>query len=164
MPTAVLPIPNTKLETEINPSLEFDPSIVSPVSQIAPNKMSLEEFLLNPPENSEWVNEQIIAKANMGIFHGKTQAEFAALLIAFAKSNRLTGIVCTEVICRTLKQARKPDVAYISPQQVELYGKSDFTVLPECFPMVIEIVSPRDMAEDVFSKAEEYLEGGAEEV
>lgn len=128
------------------------------------HKVSLEEFIQNPPENSEWVNEQIIEKQNMGFLHSKLQVELASLLLAFVKANNLAGIVCTELLCRTLKQARKPDVAYMSAKQVEDYGDDDFIILPECFPLVIEIASPTDIVEDIFSKAEEYLQAGAEEV
>lgn len=131
--------------------------------KISPN-ISLEEFLQQPPEDSEWVDGQIIEKTGMGFLHSRTQAELGALLLEFVKANQLGGIVCTELLCLTQKQSRKPDVAYMSANQVELYGKTDFTVLPECFPLVIEIVSPTDAAEDVFSKAEEYLKAGAEEV
>ena len=125
---------------------------------------SLEEFCLHPPEGTEYVDGEIIEKTGMGIFHGRVQVEFGALLITFLRANQLPGIVCTEVLCRTQKQARRPDVAYMSAQQVEDYGQTDFTILPECFPLVAEVVSPTDAAEDVFAKAAEYLESGAEEV
>ncbi|AFY75358.1 hypothetical protein Syn7502_03518 [Synechococcus sp. PCC 7502] len=147
--------------------LESKPQILSGIVHIANqqiHKVSLEEFMQNPPENSEWVNEQIIEKQNMGFLHSKLQVELASLLLTFAKANNLAGIVCTELLCRTLKQARKPDVAYMSTKQVEVYGNDDFITLPECFPLVIEIASPNDVVEDIFSKAEEYLQAGAEEV
>ena len=147
--------------------IESTPQVFLEMAQISGqhiHKVSLEEFIQNPPENSEWVNEQIIEKQNIGLLHGRTQAELASLLIAFIKANHFGGIVCTEVLCRTLKQARKPDVAYMSAKQVEDYGNDDFITLPECFPLVIEIASPSDIVEDIFSKAEEYLQAGAEEV
>ncbi len=100
----------------------------------------------------------------MGFFHGRVQLEFGALLLAFVKANQLGGIVCTETLCRTNKQSRRPDVAYLSSQQVEKYGKTDFMILPECFPLIAEVVSPTDTVDDVFTKTEEYLESGAEEV
>lgn len=37
-------------------------------------------------------------------------------------------------------------------------------VLPQSFPLVAEIISPTDLAEDVFAKANEYLESGCQEV
>jgi Uma2 family endonuclease len=36
--------------------------------------------------------------------------------------------------------------------------------LPQSFPLIAEIVSPTDIAEDVFLKAQEYLQSGCEEV
>ncbi|WP_333442097.1 Uma2 family endonuclease [Microcoleus sp. herbarium2] len=36
--------------------------------------------------------------------------------------------------------------------------------LPQSFPLVAEIVSPTDIAEDVFLKAQEYLEFSCQEV
>ncbi len=36
--------------------------------------------------------------------------------------------------------------------------------MPQSFPLIAEIVSPTDIAEDVFLKAQEYLQSGCEEV
>ncbi len=151
--------------------IESTPQVFLEMAQISnqhihkiSHKVSLEEFIQNPPENSEWVNEQIIEKQNMGFLHAKLQIRLGVLLSMFLEMNHLQGVVCSELLCRTLKQARKPDVAYMSAKQVEVYGNDDFITLPECFPLVIEIASPRDIVEDIFSKAEEYLQAGAEEV
>jgi Uma2 family endonuclease len=37
-------------------------------------------------------------------------------------------------------------------------------VLPQSFPLIAEIVSPTDIAEEVLLKAQEYLHSGCEEV
>jgi Uma2 family endonuclease len=37
-------------------------------------------------------------------------------------------------------------------------------VLPQSFPLIAEIISPTDTAEDVFAKANEYLESGCQEI
>jgi Uma2 family endonuclease len=37
-------------------------------------------------------------------------------------------------------------------------------ILPQSFPLMAEIVSPTDLAEEVLGKANEYLASGAEEV
>jgi Uma2 family endonuclease len=41
---------------------------------------------------------------------------------------------------------------------------SDVAVLPQSPPLIAEIASPTDTAEDLFAKATEYLESGCEEV
>ena len=72
------------------------------------------------------------------------------------------GKVCTEAPCRTGKQSRRPDVAYITPELLEELG--EFTILPQSFPLIAEIASPDDSGEELFAKAKEYLESGCQEV
>ncbi|WP_414573073.1 Uma2 family endonuclease [Nostoc sp. CCY 9925] len=36
--------------------------------------------------------------------------------------------------------------------------------MPQSFPLIAEIVSPTDLAEELFLKAQEYLESGCEEI
>jgi Uma2 family endonuclease len=40
----------------------------------------------------------------------------------------------------------------------------DVPTLPQSFPLIAEIVSPTDLAEELFLKAQEYLQSGCEEV
>ncbi|MEH2222676.1 Uma2 family endonuclease [Nostoc sp.] len=40
----------------------------------------------------------------------------------------------------------------------------DLPTLPQSFPLIAEIVSPTDLAEELFLKAQEYLQSGCEEV
>jgi Uma2 family endonuclease len=72
------------------------------------------------------------------------------------------GKVCTEAPCRSGKQSRRPDVAYITPELLEELGA--FTILPQSFPLIAEIASPDDSGEELFAKAKEYLESGCQEV
>ena len=72
------------------------------------------------------------------------------------------GEVYTDVPCRTKKQGRRPDVAYLTPELLAQFGESD--VLPQSFPLIAEIISPTDNAEEVFAKAKEYLQSGCQEI
>jgi Uma2 family endonuclease len=72
------------------------------------------------------------------------------------------GEVLVEIACRTLKQGRRPDVAYITSELLEQFV--DAGALPQSPPLAGEIASPGDSAEDLFAKAQEYLESGCEEV
>ena len=72
------------------------------------------------------------------------------------------GEVYTDVPCRTNKQGRRPDVAYLTPELLAQFGNSN--VLPQSFPLIAEIISPTDVAEEVFAKAKEYLQSGCQEV
>jgi Uma2 family endonuclease len=123
---------------------------------------SLEEWLLNPPEGTEWVDGQLIEKVGMTLKHSRVQRKLSSLWASYKDASELGGEVYTEVPCRTNKQGRSPDVAYLTPALMAQYGEPD--VLPQSFPLSAEIVSPTDLAEAVMLKAQEYLQSGGEEV
>jgi Uma2 family endonuclease len=123
---------------------------------------SLEDWMQQPPEGTEWVNEELVEKNGMTLKHSRVQAKLVRLWGSFKDDQSLGGETYTEVPCRTLKQGRSPDVAYLTPELVAQYG--DAKVLPQSFPLSAEIVSPTDLAEDMIAKAQEYLESGGEEV
>ena len=123
---------------------------------------SLEDYLQNPPEHMEWVDGQLVEKNGMTLKHGRIQARLARYWGNYKDSHNLEGDVYTEAPCRTNKQIRRPDVAYLTPELLSQFGNSN--VLPQSFPLVAEIISPTDLAEQVFAKANEYLESGCQEV
>lgn len=134
-------------------------------SVVVPNQIetfSLEDYLQNPPEGMEWVDGQLVEKTGMTLKHGRIQAKLATYWKNYKDSHNLGGEVYTEAPCRTNQQIRRPDVAYLTPELLAQFGDSN--VLPQSFPLVAEIISPTDTAEDVFSKANEYLKSGCQEV
>lgn len=124
--------------------------------------LSLEEFMLHPLERMEWVDSKLVEKTGMTFKHGVAQAKLAYYWRNYMISSGQGGEVCTETLCRTGKQARRPDVAYITAELLKQVG--EFTVLPQSFPLIAEVASPDDSAEDLFAKAKEYLESGCQEV
>ena len=133
-------------------------TLVSNVSKV----ISLDEYMLNPPEGMEWVDGQLVEKNGMTAKHGRTQARLSYYWRTYMISSNQGGEVYTETSCRTVGRGRCPDVAYLTPELVSQFG--DFTVLPQSFPLIAEIVSPTDFAEDVIAKSQEYLQSGASEV
>lgn len=131
---------------------------IAPKTQL----LSLEDWLLDPPDQTEWVDGQIVEKNGMTAKHGRIQARLAARWIHYKDSSGQGGEVYVETPCRTVGRGRSPDVAYLPPNLVVQFG--DFTTLPQSFPLVAEIVSPSDRAEEVFAKVKEYLQSGSEEV
>ena len=129
---------------------------------LTPTKISLEEFIAHPPEKMEWVDGELLAKEDMTLRHGKIQLRLGRYWQNYQESSQQGGEVYTDVPCRTNKQGRSPDVAYLTPELVAQYG--DVPTLPQSFPLCAEIISPTDIAEDVFLKAQEYLQSGGEEV
>jgi Uma2 family endonuclease len=146
-----------------------------PTNPAITENFTLEDWMQNPPEHMEWVDgklveknpidwgdEQVVEKNGMTLKHSRIQARLARYWGSYMDSSGQGGEVYTEVPCRTNKQGRVPDVAYLTPELVTQFG--DAATLPQSFPLIAEIVSPTDIAEDVFLKAQEYLQSGCEEV
>ena len=123
---------------------------------------SLEAWIQNPPERTEWVNEELIEKDGITLKHSRIQARLATYWKNHKDSQGQGGEVYTDVPCRTNQQGRSPDVAYLTPELVMQYGNEK--VLPQSFPLSAEIVSPTDLAEEIIAKAQEYLQSGGMEV
>lgn len=123
--------------------------------------LSLEEFVAHPPDRMEWVDGQLVEKTGMGFKHGLAQSKLSTCWGSYKTSSRQGGEVIIEVLCRTQKQGRRPDVAYITP---ELIPTDNLTIFPQSFPLIAEVASPDDSGEELFAKAQEYLESGCQEV
>ena len=136
--------------------------ITSPVVVQKSTEYTLEDWIQNPPEKKEWVNGQLLEKNDMTLKHSRIQAKLATYWRNYLNSSQQQGEVYTDVPCRTNKQGRYPDVAYLTPELEAEFGNEK--VLPQSFPLSAEIVSPTDLAEDIIAKAQEYLESGGEEV
>ena len=124
--------------------------------------LSLDEWMQNPPERTEWVDGNLVEKQSMTLRHSRVQLRLGHYWITYVRSSGQGGEVYTEAPCRTHKQGRAPDVSYLTPTLLAQYGNAK--VLPQSFPLSAEIVSPSDLAEEVIAKAQEYLESGGEEV
>lgn len=123
---------------------------------------SLEAWLENPPEGTEWVDDQLIKKTGMTLRHSKIQGNLYYCWRRYQEEHKLGGQTYTEVPCQTQKQGRVPDVAYLTQDLLTQYGEPK--VLPQSFPLSAEIVSPTDFAADVYAKADEFLASGGKEV
>jgi Uma2 family endonuclease len=136
--------------------------VASIVVQNQIEAFSLEDYLQNPPEHMEWVDGQLVEKTGMTLKYGRIQAKLATYWRNYKDNNNLGGEVYTEAPCCTNHRVRRPDVAYLTAELVAQFGDSN--VLPQSFPLIAEIISPTDTAEDVFAKANEYLESGCQEI
>lgn len=123
---------------------------------------TLEDYMRNPPDDMEWVDGQLVEKNGMTLKHGRIQLKLGSYWKNYIDSSGQGGEVYTDVPCRTNKQARRPDVAYLTPELLAQFGNSN--VLPQSFPLIAEIISPTDVAEEVFGKANEYIQSGCQEV
>lgn len=126
------------------------------------DNLTIEDFMANPPDNMEWVDGQLVEKNDMTLKTGRIQSKLSRCWGNYKDSSGQGGEVYTEAPCRTNRQVRRPDVAYLTPELAAQFG--DVPTLPQNFPLVAEIVSPTDIAEDVFLKAQEYLASSCQEV
>ncbi|HAA32207.1 MAG TPA: hypothetical protein DCE56_36550 [Cyanobacteria bacterium UBA8553] len=124
--------------------------------------LSLEEYLLHPPDNTEWVDGQVVEKQGRTAKHSRVQARLARYWGNYKDDSSHGGEVYTEAACRTVGRSRRPDISYLRPEFVTQFG--DFTVLPQSFLLIAEVASPEDSAEELFAKAREYLQSGCQEV
>lgn len=127
----------------------------------APNS-ARQAFIDTPTEQSEWIDGQITTKERRTIRHGVVQGRLSHLWATYAESLQDAGAVCVEAPCCTLKQIRRPDVAFITAELLAKHGQP--ATFPNSFPLIAEIISPTDLAEATFAKAVEYLEAGCQEV
>lgn len=123
---------------------------------------SLEDFMANPPDHQEWVDGQLVETTGMTIKHSQIQCRLGRYWGNYAVESGQGGDAYTELPCRTLKQGRRPDVSYLTPELLTEFG--EFPTLPQSPPLLAEIASPSDAAEELFAKANEYLESGCQEV
>ena len=128
----------------------------------AQKHFTLEEFMVNPPDQIEWVDGQLLEKNGATLKHGKIQSILGCAWANYMICSKHGGEVYISPPCRTNRQVRRPDVAYLTPELVAQFG--NLATLPQSFPLIAEIVSPTDIAEDIFLKAQEYLESSCQEV
>ncbi len=124
--------------------------------------ISLEEFLVKPPDRMEWVDGNLVEKTGMTFKHSLAQSKLSTSWRNYQNSSGQGGEVLTEILCRTNKQGRRPDVAYITSELLPQSG--NFTAFSQSFPLIAEVASPEDSGEELFAKAQEYLESGCLEV
>jgi len=132
------------------------------VAAVLSENVSLEDFIASPPDDMEWVDGQIAQKNGMTVKHSRIQSRLDRAWGNYKISSGQGGEVYTEVPCRTDRRVRRPDVAYLTAELVAEYG--DVPTFPQSPLLIAEIVSPTDIAEDIFLKAQEYLDSGCLEV
>ena len=140
------------------PKIDETPAI----EPVVRDNFTLEDFMANPPDNMEWVDGQLVEKNDMTLTTGRIQLMLGSYWKHYKDSSGQGGEAYVEVPCRTSRQVRRPDVAYLTPELAAQFR--NVPTLPQSFPLVAEIVSPTDIAEDVFLKAQEYLVSSCQEV
>ncbi|MBU7583749.1 MAG: Uma2 family endonuclease [Nostoc sp. TH1S01] len=135
--------------------------VVTPIKDTTSTDYSLEDWLQSPPEGTEWVNGELLEK-QVTLKHSRIQGNLCFYWRNYKVTSGQGGEVYTEPPCMTNKQGCRPDVAYLTPELTQQFGEP--AVLPQSFPLIAEIISPTDLAEEMIAKSQEYLQSGCEEV
>lgn len=136
--------------------------VLAPVQEQLPKQFSLEDFIANPPQDMEWVDGELIEKTGMTPKHSVAQGNLVTQWNNHSTTHEPGGKAMPELACRTLKQGRRPDVSYLPPTMYPVVLQ--LNAAPQSPPLIAEIASPTDCAEELFAKAIEYLDSGCEEV
>ncbi|HLO88754.1 MAG TPA: Uma2 family endonuclease [Nostocaceae cyanobacterium] len=136
--------------------------VTAPIITNIPSEYTLENWLQNAPDGTEWIDGELVEKNGVTLKHSRIQFKLATYWNNYKDSSGQEGEVYTEVPCRTIQRGRRPDVAYLTPELLQQYG--ELAVLPQSFPLIAEIISPTDLAEEIIAKSQEYLQSGSEEV
>lgn len=129
---------------------------------LSTEELTLKDFIDNPPEGTEWVDGNLVEKTGVTIRHSKIQAKISRLWGNYLLESGQGGEVYVELPCVTAHRGRRPDVCYLTPELIQQFGNN--ATLPQSPPLIAEIASPTDSAEDLFAKAAEYLESSCVEV
>ena len=124
--------------------------------------ITLEDYLANPPEYQEWIKGELKETTGMTVRHSELQAKLSNLWCNYLDNSKIEGTIYIALPCCTQGQGRRPDVCYLTAELASNYRNAPS--LPQSPPLIAEIVSPTDIAEDLFAKASEYLASGCEEV
>ena len=110
----------------------------------------------------EWVNEDLTEQKTLTLKQRRILGNLYYYWRSYKDSSGQGGEVYNHVPCRTKIQGRSPDVAYITPHFLKHFGELE--IFPQSFPLIAEVASPADLAEELIAKSHEYLRSGSEEV
>ncbi len=122
----------------------------------------MEEELEEELDRTQLVHQEFVDSKVVTLKQRRIQGNLYFHWRNFNESHQQRGRVYTDVPCIADGEEWHPSVAYITPQLLKHYGEPD--VFPQSFPLIAEIVSLTDLAEEVIAKAQMYLHCGSEEV
>jgi Uma2 family endonuclease len=132
-------------------------------TDVALSPIEAEPRAVEPDGLYEVVDGRVVEKV-MGAYESQTARLLVAQLLAFLQQNPL-GVVEFELlflIDRSRDLKRRPDVAFVSRERWPLERRAPrrdaWDVVPD---LMIEVVSPSNLASEVVEKIEDYFRAGA---
>ena len=122
-----------------------------------PNTMTLEEFLENDLDGYEYVKGELVPMPPATMIHGEISSKLHIRLGVHVQENRLGQLYIAETTFQLDDRAVKPDIAFVSTDQLPENREKASPVPPD---LAVEVVSPSDKHYDVTEKALAYLKAG----
>lgn len=121
------------------------------------------ELVLDPEKEYEFVFGLPEEKVMDGAKHGGTGTRLIVSLGGFVQANSLGGVYGPDTTFQIGINERLPDVAFVSAGRIPADGEpeSKWLIPPD---LAVEIISPNDLFEKVFSKILEYFAAGVLQV
>ncbi|WP_027846559.1 Uma2 family endonuclease [Mastigocoleus testarum] len=126
------------------------------------NSEQLEEGFEEELDPTQVVHQEFVDSKVITLKQRRIQGNIYYHWRNFNDSHQQRGQVYTDVPCIADGEEWQPSIAYLTPQLLKHYGEPD--IFPQSFPLIAEIVSLTDLAEEVIAKAQMYLHSGSEEV
>ena len=121
------------------------------------------ELVLNPEREYEIVNGNLEEKEMGGAKHSGVGTRLIVRLGGFVEAHRLGGVYGPDATFQIGLNERLPDISFVSAKRIPPEGEPDgkWLIAPD---LAIEIISPNDLFERVYSKVVEYFAAGVNQV
>ena len=120
------------------------------------------EFVLDPEKRYEFVDGQPKEKEMPGARHSGVGTRLIIELGIYLRSHPI-GCVYGEASFQIGKREHIPDVAFVALERIPPEGEPE-TKWPFAPDLAVEVISPNDIFDDVFTKMREYFAAGVKQV
>jgi len=121
------------------------------------------EIILDPEKEYEIVDGRPEEKEMGGARHGGVGLRLGAEIWMHVKVNKLGAVYGPDTTFKIGQNERLPDVAFVSSARIPEEGEPEgpWPMAPD---LAVEIISPNDLFEKLFSKVKEYFAAGVGQV
>jgi Uma2 family endonuclease len=121
------------------------------------------EFILDPGKEYEIVAGHPEEKRPEGARHGGVSVRLITRLGGFVETHQLGWVYGPDTTFQIGVNERLPDVSFVSAARIPVDGEPEGK-WPFAPDLAVEIISPNDLYEKVYSKVLEYLDEGVRQV
>ena len=137
------------------PNSQTNPESIHKI--LAPDTMTLEEFLENDLDGYEYVKGELVPMPPATMIHGEISINIIRYLDAYVHEHQLGRLYTAETTFQLDDRVVKPDIAFVSTDRLPENREKASPVPPD---LAVEVVSPSDKHYDVTEKALAYLKAG----